>query len=100
MLASQPGHSSQPRGGHVALVPQKGPREPQLPGKRSQDRKPAFCWRLGGVTIGSEGAMVQNIAEPYRMGYISEQQQPYPCFRKRVWLLLLGFVFSFQNHSH
>lgn len=27
------------------------------------------------------------------MGYISEQQQLYPCFRKRVWLLLLGFVF-------
>lgn len=45
------------------------------------------------MTIGSEGAMVQNIAEPYGMGYISEQQPPYPYFRKSMAAIAWFCVF-------
>lgn len=39
--------------------------------------------------------MVQNIAEPYGLGYISEQQQPYPYFREYgCYCLVLCFPFK------
>jgi hypothetical protein len=43
-LASQPGHSPQPLGGHKALVPQEGPRELQWLGGKEPGQRCAFCW--------------------------------------------------------